>query len=97
MKIKKTHVKTENNFTIYDTWQHNECVICSKLIMSQFLSTLDVRKRVVGCILLLAFSILHIPQLKLTIHTSPPQSPQAALRVAELVPTAKMSKKILIN
>ena len=27
-------------------------------------------------------------------HTSPPQSLQAALRVAELVPTAKMPKKI---
>ena len=48
VKIKKTHLKTENNFTIYETVQHNECVICSKLIMSQFLSSLDVRKRVLG-------------------------------------------------
>ena len=62
VKIKKAHLKTENNFTIYETVQHNECVICSKLIMSQFLSSLDVRKRVLGCVILLGLSILHIPQ-----------------------------------
>ena len=55
VKIKKTHLKTENNFTIYETVQHNECVICSKLIMSQFLSSLDVRKRVLGCVILLDY------------------------------------------
>ena len=32
-----------------------------------------------------------------SIKIDPPRSPQAVLRVAELVPTAKMLKKILIN
>ena len=38
--------------------------------------------------------ILHFTHPSIRIdYTSPPQSPQAALRVAELVETAKMSKK----
>ena len=39
--------KTESSFTICETVQHNKCVVCTKL-MSQFLSTLEGRKRVIG-------------------------------------------------
>ena len=56
---------------MYETVQRNKCVICSKLIMSQFLSTLEVRKRVVGCVLQLGNSILHIRQQELTTHYQP--------------------------
>ena len=35
------HLKTENDFTIFSTVQH-KCVVHSELIMSQFLSTLEV-------------------------------------------------------
>ena len=71
--------------------QHNICVIRSKLITSQFLSTLEVRKMVVGCALLPGNSNLH-PLIKID-YTSLPQSSQAALSVAEPVPTTKMLKK----
>ena len=64
----KTRLKTENNFTIYPTVLHSKCAIHSRLIMSQFLSTLEVRKMVVGCALLPTNSILHICQKELTIH-----------------------------
>ena len=40
----KTHLKTESNFTIYQTVQHNKCIVCMKLILSWFLSTLKGRK-----------------------------------------------------
>ena len=91
----KTRFKTENNFTMYETVQHNKYVVSSKLIMSQFLSTLQVRKWVVG--------YARPPTWKLDFtHSSirigstlPPQSPRVALRVAELVPTVKMLKKVL--
>ena len=80
---------------MYQTVQHNNLVIHSKIIMSQFLSNLEVRKRVVGCALLPANSTLHISQYELTMHCHPsppipPPPPQAALRVAGLVQTAKM-------
>ena len=39
--MKKARLKTENNFAIYETVLHNKCIVCSKLIMSQFLSTLE--------------------------------------------------------
>ena len=45
----KTHLKTKIT-TYYKTVQH-KCVVCSKLIMPQFLRTLEVRKRVDGCVL----------------------------------------------
>ena len=61
-KIKKTRLKTENNFTIYTTVQHNKCLIRSELIMSHFLRTLEVRKMVVGCALLPGNLIIHIRQ-----------------------------------
>ena len=35
----KTRLKTESNFTIYETVQHNKCIVYTKLIKSQFLST----------------------------------------------------------
>ena len=54
--------KTESNFTIYLTVQHKKSAIRSKLIMSQFVSTLEVRKIVVECALLPGNSILHILQ-----------------------------------
>ena len=41
-------LKTESNFTIYEATQPNKCIVCTKIIMSQFLSTLEGRKRVVG-------------------------------------------------
>ena len=96
MEIKKARIKTGNNFAIYEIVQHNKCVICSKFIMYPFLSTLEVRKREAGCALLLGYSILHIPQyfnifnIFNILHIPHPQT----LRVVELVPTAKMSKKI---
>ena len=62
MGNEKLRLKTENNFTIYPTVQHNKCAIRSRLIMYQFLSTLEVRKMVVGCALLPGNSILHIRQ-----------------------------------
>ena len=34
-------------FTIYEKVQHNKCIVFSKLIMSQFPSALEGRKRVV--------------------------------------------------
>ena len=37
----KARLKTESNFTIYETVQYNKCIVCTKLIMSQFLSTLE--------------------------------------------------------
>ena len=45
---------------MHDTVQHNKCVICSKLVISRFLSTLEIRKIAVGCVLLPGNSILHI-------------------------------------
>ena len=80
---------------MYDTVQHNKYVVSSKHIMSQFLSTLQVRKWVVG--------YARPPTWKLDFtHSSirigstlPPQSPRVALRVAELVPAVKMLKKVL--
>ena len=48
----KTRLKVESNFTIYPTVQRNKCAKRSKLIVSQFLSTLEIRKMVVGCALL---------------------------------------------
>ena len=56
----KTRLKTENNFTIYPAVQHSKCAMHSKLIMSQFLSTLEVRKKVFGCALLPGNLILQI-------------------------------------
>ena len=72
-EIKKRVLKQNVNSTIYPTVQHNKCVICSKLIMSQFLSILEVRKMVVGCALVPGNSILHTRQEELTIyhHLSP--------------------------
>ena len=90
-KLKK-RLKTENNFTIYETVQHNKCAICSKLIISQFLSTLEVRKSGWMCPATWILDFTH-PSIRIDCK-SPPQSPQAALRVAEHVPTAIMSKKI---
>ena len=62
-------------------------------MMSQFLSTLEVKK-----------GLLDVPSyLETRFYTFfnknilPPQSPQAALRFTELIPTTKMSKKILIK
>ena len=86
----KTCLKPENNFSIYKTVQH-KYVICSKLIMPQVLSALEVRKRMCP-----PTWKLHFTNRSITIdYTSPSQSSQASLRVAELVPTAKMLKKSL--
>ena len=43
----KKHVLKQSNSTKCLTVQHNKYVIRSKLMMSQFLSTLEVRKMVV--------------------------------------------------
>ena len=45
-------------FTIYGKVQHNKCIVFSKLIMSQFPSALEGRKRVVGYAILPGNSIL---------------------------------------
>ena len=44
-EIQRHVLKQKNNFLIYETVHYNKCVICSNLIMSQFLSTLEERKR----------------------------------------------------
>ena len=59
-EIKNTCFKTENNFAIYEKVQQKMCVTCSKLIMSQFLSTLEGRKEVLGFSLLPENSISHV-------------------------------------
>ena len=58
--IKKTRLKAESNFTTYETVQHNKYIVCMKLIISQFLSTLVGRKRVIGYAHLPGNSISHV-------------------------------------
>ena len=53
-------LKSESSFARYETMQHNKCIVCMKPIMSQFLSTLEERKWVVGCALLPENSISHV-------------------------------------
>ena len=74
---------------MYETVQHNKCVICSKLIMSQCLGTLQGRKGIRPPTWKLDFT----PPLIRVDYTSPPLSPQTALKVAESVPKkSKLSK-----
>ena len=70
--------------------------VCTKLTMSQFLSTLEGRKRVVGYSFLPKNFLPNFirPLIRID-YTSPPQSCQAALRVPEPILTAKMFKKNL--
>ena len=63
-------------------------IVCSKLRVSQFLSTLERRNSV--------HSLTHftLPLIRID-YTSPPQYRQAALRVLKPILTAKMFKKNL--
>ena len=72
-------------------------IVCSKLRVSQFLSTLERRKRVVGYVFLPGNSVHSLTHFTLPLiridYTSPPQYRQAALRVLKPILTAKMFKK----
>ena len=74
-------------------------IVCSKLRVSQFLSTLERRKRVVGYVFLPGNSVHSLTHFTLPLiridYTSPPQYRQAALRVLKPILTAKMFKKKL--
>ena len=74
-------------------------IVCSKLRVSQFLSTLERRKRVVGYVFLPGNSVHSLTHFTLPLiridYTSPPQYRQAALRVLKPILTAKMFKKNL--
>ena len=58
--------------------------------MSQFLSTLEVRKTVVGCTLLPGYH----PSIRIN-YASPSQSPQAALRVPLFEQVSKSSFEVI--
>ena len=86
----KICLKTESNFPIYPTMQHNMCVICSKLMMSQSVYKHFRGKKNGGwmCPSIWKLDFTH-SSIRID-YISPSQSTQAALRVAE--PT-KMLKK----
>ena len=65
--------------------------------MSQFLSTLEVRKRVVGFALLPANLILHICQYELTIHHHPSPLKLLYELLNLLQQLTCQKKKVLIN
>ena len=73
-------------------------IVCSKLRVSQFLSTLERRKRVVGYVFLPENSVHLLTHFTLPLtridYASLPQYHQAGLRVLKPTLTAKMFKKI---
>ena len=90
----KTRFKTENNFIIYETVHCNTSAICSYLVMSQFLSTSEGRKK--GAWMCHPTWKLDFKRPFIRVdYILPPQSPKTALRIVESVPPAKMLKKYL--
>ena len=77
---------------MYDTLQHNKCVISSKLIIVSVAKHFRGDKRG-AWICPPAWKFDSTGSLIRVDYESPPQSPQAALRVAESVPTVKIFKK----
>ena len=64
--------------------------------MPQFLRTLEVRKRVDGCVLQPGNSFFFFLNQPITIdYTSLSQSSQTALKVAEFIPIVKVLRKNL--
>ena len=78
---------------MYEKVQHNKCFMCSKLILSQFLSTLEVKKRVLGCAPYLETPFYTFFNKNWLYITNPVPLSIKALRVPELVPTVKMLDK----
>ena len=59
-EIKKHILKQRVILQIYETVLRNKCIVCMKLIMSQFLSSFEGRKRVFRYALLPRKSISHV-------------------------------------